>query len=365
MKVYCQYSGIEFDVSGFGSTRLTYIHPIFAAEPKWLLSRMGSWSAQKLTADESKLLFLAILHSTDLVEFRATANPAPNIVALNMESLAKIYAWMLGINRVQMVMPKFVVSPENRKMENVRYWIESWWEGRKSFEDGYSKYLLDRKLADKEAALERLIRNSQRTTEDYAGLLATWAMEASNAPKGLRDYWRELFQLKGLKVYAARAVDLQEVLDHMEENLEHGSIFAASTMKHLRTLVKKNAAGLNYGLGITDEDLAEIDTNPFTIVEGSVEEHNMQVIAAGAPESEPDPKAYSSRVQYLRAKAAWQLAERAREYAREFTQQTEEAVAEDEELNELLEEDGSEDERKIDVELPKQHSDDDETGEDS
>lgn len=363
MKIYCQYSGVEYDITGFGGTKLTYIHPIFAAESRWLLSRMGSWAAQKFTEEESKLLFLALLHDTELVEFRATAHPSAAMVALNMEPLARIHSWMIGLSRRTLVLPKFVVQQDNRDLKNIKHWIETWYGARKDYEDGYNKYLLDQKLAGKEEALERLIKNAQKSTDDFAGLLCTWALQASSAPKGIGEYWRELFTLKGLKVYAARTVDLQELVDHMEENLEHGSIFAANTLKHLRTLLKKNQAGLNYGLGITDEDLAEIDSSPFKIVEGSVEEHNMQIIAAGAPEEEPQRKDYPSIVGYLRARAAWQLAEKARQYAQEFTQQTEDDVAADEELNELLE-DGAAEDRRIDVEVvkPNQTEDEDQDG---
>lgn len=359
MKVFCQYSGAEYDVTGFGGTRLTYVHPIFSADPQWLLSRMGHWAAQKFTEQESKLLFLGLLHSTDLVEFRCTAHPDNNVVQLNMEPLARMVAWMTGISRVQLVLPKFVIQPDNRKLVNVRYWIENWYEARKEYEDGYSKYLLDKKLESKEEALVRLINNSQKTTEDFAGLLCTWALQASSAPKGIYDYWRELFTLKGLKIYAARTADLQELVDHMEEALEHGSIFAAATMKHVRTLLKKNQAGLNYGLGITDEDLAEITGSPFTIVEGSIEEHNIAVIAAGAPTEQPQPHMFQSRVAYLRQKAAWELAQKARQYAEEFTTTVEETVADDEELNELLE-DGSAEDRAIDIEIQKTSGEQDE-----
>lgn len=346
MRVYCQYSNISYDLTGFGSTQLTYIHPIFAAEPKWLLSRMGSWAAQKYTEEESKLLFLALLHTTELIEFRIAAQPENATVQLNMEQLARFVGWMIGLTRPQLVLPKFVINPENKQLKNIRYWIELWYEARKVFEDGYSTQSELRKLRDKEAALERLIRTSTKTSDDYAGLLSTWAFQAASVPKGLHKYWRELFCLKGIDVYNARSIDLQELLDHMEEGLEHGSIFAHATMQHVRTLVKKNAAGLNYGLGITDEDLAEIETTPFTIVEGSVEEHNMQVIAASAGVEEPRSKDFSSRVAYLRAHAAWKLAGRARQYAKqaadeaaEFTQRLETQLAADTEQNEEAAED--------------------------
>lgn len=326
MKIHCQYSGVSFDITGFGSTQLTYVHPVFAAEPKWLLSRMGAWAAQKYNEEESKLLFLALLHSTDLIEFRHKAEPMNSVVQLNMEHLARFVGWMCGLSRPTLTFPKFVIQQDNRSLANVRHWIHVWQEAKDAFESGYTTQHEARKLRDKEAALERLIRNAGKSVEDYAGLLATWAFAASNTPRGIQDYWRSLFCLKGVSVYNARAADLDELLDHMEEGLEHGSIYSHATLAHLRLLVKKNRAGLNYGLGITDEEFALLETSPFRIIEGSVEEHNRDAIAATAPVDEPNANQYPSRVAYLRAHAAWKLGQRARKYADSL----EERVAADE-----------------------------------
>jgi hypothetical protein len=330
MKVHCQYSGITYDLTGFGSTQLTYVHPIFTAEPKWLLSRMGSWSAMKYTTEESSLLFLGLLHSTGLVEFRVKAEPTIPTVMQNMEQLARFVGWMCGLSNPHVAFPKFVISHENRTLGNVRYWIKLWQEAKEAFESGYTTQHVARQLRDKEAALERLIRNAGKSVDDYAGLLATWALQASGAPNNIHEYWRSLFCLKGVAVYNARQVDLEELVEHMEEHLEHGSIFAFATLSHLRSLHKRCKAGLNYGLGITDEEFAILETSPFKIVDGSVEQHNMDVIAASAPLEEPNAKDFPSRVAYLRAQAAWKLASRARAYAAEFTQQVEEVEKQDE-----------------------------------
>lgn len=329
MKVSCQYSGIVYDVTGFGGTKLEYIHPVFSAGPKWLLSRMGTWAAQKFTEEESRLLFLGLLHSTELVKFQATAVPDNTTVQLNMEQLARFVSWSCGITRPHMVLPSFVIQKDNKKLNNVRYWIQAWLEARKAFEDGYKAQGELRSIRDKEAVLERLIRTSTKQTEDYAGLLSTWALQATGVPKALHQYWRELFCLKGIDVYNAKTADLEELVEHMEEYLEHGSIFAHSALKHCRTLLKKNRAGLTYGLGISDEDLDEISKNPFTIVEGSVEDQNMAIIAANAPSEEPQPQQYESRVAYLRARAAWTIAQRAKEYAAELETGIEDAMQED------------------------------------
>ncbi len=346
MKVTCQYSGIEFEVTGFGGSKLVYVHPVFTANAGWLLSRIGTWAAQKYNEEESRLLFLALLHSTDLVRFEHMAIPDNTTVQLNMEQLARFVSWSCGITRPHLVLPSFVISKDTRKLNNVRYWIQAWQDARKNFEEGYRTQSQLSSIRNKEAALERLIRNSQRTTEDYAGLLATWAFQATNVPKALQDYWRELFCLKGIAVYNAKTVDIEELLEHMEEFLEHGSIYAHATMSHLRTLLKKNKAGLIYGLGITDADLEEITSSPFTIVEGSVEEQNMAIIAANAPQEEPQPQNYSSRVAYLRAKAAYSIAQKAKQYAKDLDTGLENVLKEDaldqtaiEEEAEIVEED--------------------------
>lgn len=324
MKIHCQYSGVSYDITGFGSTQLTYVHPIFTADARFLLSRMGTWSAQKYTPEESKLLFLGLLHSTTLVEFRHKAEPANTTVQLNMEALARFVSWMCGLSNPHVQFPKFVISRDNRGLLNVRYWIKTWQEAKEAFESGYTTQHVARQLRDKEAALERLIRTAGKSVDDYAGLLATWAMQATSVPTNIQDYWRSLFCLKGIAVYNARTADLEELLDHLEEYLEHGTIFAHQTLAHIRLILKKNKAGLHYGLGMSDEEFNLIETSPFRIVEGTVEQHNMDVVGASAPADEPRSENYPSRVAYLRAHAAWKLAARARAYAAEFTQQVEE-----------------------------------------
>lgn len=319
MKVLCKYSGIEFNVDNFANMRIQHIHPLFSCAPKQLLSRAGDWAAQKLNEKERRLLFLSLLYTTELVEFRVTAAPADSVVQSNMESLIKFIGWQSGISSPQLALPRFVVSAETRTLANAKYWLEIWWQARKDFEDGYRAFSDLAKLRNREVALERLIKNHQKKTEDYSGILAAWAMDASNVPVALREYWISLFKLKGLNIYQAKTVDLEEIVEHMTEYLDHGSIYAAATLRHMRVMLAKNKTGLNFGLGIPDEELEKLDfevalSTPFRIVEDEVETYNKQVAAAEAPEDEPSQRDYPSRLAYLKAKAAWILARKARQY---------------------------------------------------
>lgn len=320
MRVYCRYSGIEFQVENFGSSKIEGIHPAFYAKQSFLLSRTTDWAAARLNEKERRILFLSLLHSTDLVEFRVTAAPNDSTVQLNMESLIRFIGWQSAVMSPRLVLPRFVISPETKTLPNVKHWLATWWDAKNEFEDGYMTQSQLAKLRNREVALERLIKNAAKTTEDYASLLAAWALEATNAPLALREYWTELFRLKSIAIYNARTVDLEELVEHMEENLEHGSIYAHEAMKHLRIILAKNKVGLNFGLGIPDEELERLDflslqKDPFTIVEDEIETHNKQLLIANAPSEEPTMRDFAgNRVKYLQARARWNLAQKATGY---------------------------------------------------
>lgn len=345
MKVYCRYSGIEFIIENFSNISVEGVHPMFNATTKQLLSRTTDWAAGRLNEKERRIMFLSLLNSTELVEFRVAATPNDSIVQLNMEKLIRFAGWQNALTNPAVAFPRFVISHDTRYLENFRYWMDTWFEAKKDFEDGYKSFSDIAKLRNREVALERLIKNAQKTTEDFAGLLAIWAVDASQAPANLKDYWISLFKLKGLQVYNAKTVDLEELVEHMEEYLEHGSIYANATLRHCRTLLAKNRAGLNFGLGIPDEELEKLDLkkiqeSPFIMLEDEVLTYNTKLAAADAPVDEPKENSYPSRLAYLRARASWQLAQKARQYADDVLKQEEE-TSKNEDADSLLAEEES------------------------
>jgi hypothetical protein len=320
MIVSCQYSGIEFTVENFAKSKVAAVHPLFYAKQSFLLSRTTDWAAGRFNEVERRIYFLSLLNSTELIEFRVPAVPADSTVQLNMESLIRFIGWQSAISSPRLVLPRFVVSPETRQLPNVKHWLEAWWDSKAEFENGYITTTQLTKLRNREAALEKLIKNAALKTDDYAGMLGAWAVEASNCPAAIKEYWISLFKLKGFDIYNAKRVDLEEMLEHMEDNLEQGSIYAHNTLKHIRILLAKNKTGLNFGLGIPDEDAEKEDflnlslpvkELEFRIVEDSIETHNKNVAIAAAPTNEPQMRDFAgNRLAYLKAKAKWNLAQK-------------------------------------------------------
>jgi len=335
MKVYCQYSGVEFEVSYFANIKLTYAHPIFTASPKLLLSRVGDWAAGKLNESERRLLFLSLLNTTELIEWRSVALPSDSIVQNNMEALAKLVGWLIGLQNPSVIFSKIVIQPENRYLENCKYWIQAWQQEKKDFDEGYRDSSLASKQMRREEALERLIKNHSLKTEDYARILAVWTWEACNVPSALREYYTQIFTTKNLKIYEIKTIDLEDMLSYMEEALDAGSIFANTAFRHVRLLLAKNKAGLAHGLGIEENEFSNLSfeilrDTPFIIQEDAIAEENMNLIAIQAPSEEPTLQKYPSKLAYLRAKAAWQLMQSQRNKSAAFEEKIQESLKQDE-----------------------------------
>jgi hypothetical protein len=321
MKVYCKWSGVSFLAEGFtNKMEIEGIHPIFYAPQQKLLNRAGHWSSGQMNENERRLLFLALLKSAknndggDLVLFRATAKPSDAIIQQNMEQLLMFIAWHNTTQSPQLKLPQFVVNSTTADLQNVRQWLKSWFKCREDWEAGIKITGLRHRLSKKEEALERLIKsNLMRNETHYTNVLTDWALEASSVPENLKDHFRELFKLKDLALYQANPNELEELVEHMEENLTHGSIYASTVMAHVRRLRDRNKQGLAFGLGMPNEDLAKMDfaaiaANPFTIVEDDVETHNKKVAIDAAPSKKPVRSDYPSLLAYLRAEASYTLA---------------------------------------------------------
>lgn len=317
MKVYCKKSGTNFLAEGFShKMEIAGEHPIFSAPVKTLLNSRQNWYLGKLDERESKLLFLALMNSTGLVKFDVPAKPAASVIQSNMELLFNFIVWYNDIQLAQLKLPKFVINANTCTLSNVNTWLKVWQACRDDWKEGYASSTKRERLAQKEATLYKLIHSSLKKSDEYAGRLAAWAMDASDAPMNIREYWTELFKLKGLEVYNAHTASLEEMLDHMEDNLPiyDSSIYANSVLTHIRKIVYRNRAGLNFGLGMpTDEllstDFEKMERDPFRIVEDEIEEQNKADIALTAPEIEPIKSAYPSLLAFLRAKAAWTVSQ--------------------------------------------------------
>lgn len=328
---YCMYSGVSFKVEGFShKMEIQCIHPIFNLPLSRLLQRSGDWARDAMSKNEERLFFLALLHNTDLVHFEATAQPSHKLIIQNMEALIKFINWRKGVGAATFKLPEFMINHANRYLTNVATWIRVWNDIKDEWYKGSQLRELKKKLSTSEEALTRLMHSSFKSTEDYAGKLARWAMDAADVPGNLRDHWTKLFKLKGMDLYGAdwfTSADLEELREHMETHLDiyNAPLHVNTVLQHVRTLEAKNKAGIHYCLGFNldndslssdamDDAVYSLTNTSFTIIDEAdkiQEQTKAAMIAAYAPatntDSPPKLEDYPSKVAWLRAKAAWSM----------------------------------------------------------
>lgn len=328
MKILCAYSSLEFSCDHFPLTlhsRESY-HPIFNVPQKTLIAQLGKWSGNELTSIDSYLLFLAILRSSDLVDFRVPAIRTPltdQIIAQNMESLCKIIFRLNTVHSPSTVFPRYVISPETKSLSNVHYWIQNWKNAYQDFLDGYTSAHESQKLIHREAALSRLIRNPHKPLSSYSSQIAEWASIAGGFPEfklldplsppsrareiTCADYWKHIISLSAREeqIFSIPRKDLEELLEHCEESIPIGSIFSNALFKILRGALERQK---NF-LGLGDLDIGK---STFEILNDSdsTESANLRAMIQAAPESEPKPEQYPSKFAYIKAKLRWETAKK-------------------------------------------------------
>lgn len=325
MKILCSYSSVEFDCSHFPGTFYSseLHHPIFNLPQKRLLSYTGKWAAGELTPTDSYLLFLALLHSSDHIIFRIPVfrNEQTNsIVANNMEYLVRTVIKLNTVTSPSTHFPHFVISPETRFLQNVHYWIETWDEKYKDSQSRRMREYDDRKLVQREAALQRLIKNPHRPIRDYASQLAEWAAAAGSFPTfltkspfntssiPLSEYWKAIISkcARDESLFSIPDKDLTELIEHCEDNIPAGSIYSNALFKLLRSAASKKQ---NF-LKLDDFDLRSgyslLDSNASPL------EANLKAVVDSAPLEEPRPEQYPTKFQFMRAKLRWDMAQLAK-----------------------------------------------------
>lgn len=324
-KVLCAYSGIEFTVQHFPiylDQRECY-HPVFCVSQKKLISYAAKWASAELTSTDSYLLFLALLNSTELVEFRVPAfvtEHTNSIVANNMQSLLRIVSRMNMLKHPELALPRFVLSPDTKDLANVDNWIDMWHSAYAEFAEGYRTYTHTQQVLRRESALERLIKNPLKTPESYASTLAEWAAIAGRFPAGtvpydgkqiaLADYWKMIIKkcARAESIFSIPEVDLSDLIEHCEEYIPAGDIYSFELFKLLREGAKRQASFL--GLGDFLPSGRNVTVPQFHILDAdtSVEDANKLAMIAAAPEIEPRADMYPNKLAYLKARANYDMA---------------------------------------------------------
>lgn len=326
MRIICAYSSIEFECSHIPGTFHSpeLYHPIFSLPQKRLLAFTSKWSHGELTPTDSYLLFLAILNSSDLIEWRVPAarcEQTDSLVANNLESLLKTVIKLNTVPNPDTIFPHYAISPDTRFLTNVRYWIENWEDSYRSYKSGYRSAHESAITIRREAALTRMIRSKHRSVSSYSRELAYWAAQAGSFPTFIisspfasslnsqiscSDYWQECIVrcTKNEYIFSIPDKDLEELISHCEDNIPVGSIHSNALFTVLRTAQKRKKTFLDLG----DPDAKA----SYTLLssQSTAESANLKALIDSAPEDMPVREHYPSSFAYMKAKLRWDMAKK-------------------------------------------------------
>lgn len=326
--ITCSKSGVRFKCEHMPIVlaESSYVHPLFHVPQKRLVALAGNWAAGKLSPTESYLLYLALLDSTELIQWRTHATylgPATDaIVANGMESLLHMIAKFNVIHHPNLTLPSFAIGRDTADLSNSFHWIEAW---RQNYTDWYESYLDSRKseelkdkLTNREEALQRLIKSST-PVEAYAATLADWAATAGNFPSfdishpithttiSVSDYWKQIIRTIANedKLWRYPRKDIAELVDHCEDNIQHGSIYAHKLMAYIRGGLRAYDDYLGFGIS----DAPATRGTSFTIMssDSSVQDINRAALVATAPLEEPKKHQYPTHIAWLKAYTRWKI----------------------------------------------------------
>lgn len=195
MKVICPISGLEEYHGEFfkGERAISVPHPIFFLSDKQLFARARKYKQDLYSETERKLLFLALLHKTDLVEWEVPADPSPACVLRNLDQAFKLLIWFIEVNSGGWKLPKYRVTEHNRDLGNIGEFFSQIYEARQEWDAPNRRRLLDNLLERREMLLWRKM-NSSKKTPSYYKQLASWALDASEAPKHAKEIWQGMLE---------------------------------------------------------------------------------------------------------------------------------------------------------------------------
>lgn len=305
MLLICSKTAVEFTTSGFPNFKIRSEHPLFSAPYDTLLEIAKDWRQGKLSESECRVLFVALLDSTELVVWHTNeagittaAQPTDITVQRYMERLLFTSNWKHSIgNRIPL--NQIAINHASCTLDNIGNWLDNWNSTQREFTS--SMHLQSMRITIS-AAQEKLIKLLQLNKQDsdlFLKHLSKWFMVASNAPKALWDYWTDLFLMKQPEIWNASTVDLDELKEHCEHNIPMNSSYAMYAYRHICAQLQEASEGV---LG------AIVGSGPiYTIISDPVEQANLAILSEQAPPVEPLQQNYNTVVEYLKARAAWRI----------------------------------------------------------
>lgn len=341
----CAISGVLFECSYMPKLRLAshegFPHPIFAASPTFLQSMYVDHCAGLLEPTDSYLLFLAILHASNNIQWdsNCTLEPksklAQTLIENNISQLLSVISRTEQIRHPIFKQPRYKVSAGNSNLAAVGSWIKAWEENITFFYQNLS--------TSKERDDINIVQNklkecifSFKDTSSYSKIIANWADKATGGfPVDKKEEWKKIIAgcYDSNKMIKTSIEVLRDIKEYCCSNLEIGSIYFNELMKCLNEGIERHTnylGGNLFDIGYSLVSLESNEDNPIDSPEGKriallasymssdrkekekASNATLATIISNSPVVAPKREDYNDNLSFIKARLAYRIATEAK-----------------------------------------------------
>lgn len=277
--------------------RTSFLHPVFSlsltelvyrAESCWNLEKSGT---RNFPLTDKKLMFLALLHASELIKQDVPGLPSTKIVETHFMEVLEMVTWKKEHNGARMNFPRFHVwqGAAKEDINNLFHGIPVWLAACNIVRDEYENIARTRQKEAKVKAKELALKSIRAATYKDISLKRLWNWICSQVPQSIQENnpdLEQLFFVEESSIHLWQKEDIEALETVFLKYCELGNSVSHEVSKRIRQLT----------------DWRNIYYDTFEIVVDHSKEFAEHV---GKPE--PLPKDFPSRAGYLVAHAKWKL----------------------------------------------------------
>lgn len=328
MNVTCPKSGVRFSIPHFNLPHLysSHEHPIFGLTTDQLIGLFEHTCDPDFTILDHYLLGLALLSKLPSIwHVAADRESGESIVLGNLSSLARILVKIKSARLTESMIPTIVINKDTRDLKNLPNWIRAYESAFADATNNSAAFRKDKQVARLESTLDSMIKKGfEKNKTRISKVVSTWASVTGDFPAHVKTLWCEMieisFQADFMQVLAGKAslADYDELVEHCEDYIPHGSTLASVLMRKIRDareMVREfeapsKASQLRRLANADLESISGSDSSQHSSSSGNLETSGLvfkPVNLAGAP----DRANYPDQISYLRDRVRWMKAQQA------------------------------------------------------
>lgn len=249
MKTFCAKSGIVFNTGelfNYDGIHAVHEHGIFSLNTNQLLGLFEHiYTGERLANSETEqyLLCLALLNKLpNQWKVQINKELALPITLKFLEPVAKLVERLNSDRRYLHNCPSIVIDKTTNDLRCLPDWIAAYTDAFNESINISAEYRKGKAVSRLETVIDSLIaKGFDKNKSRISKVVANWAVVAGDFPNSVKELWMEMVEIsfadKFIEVLSGKATlaDYDELVEHCEDYIPHGSTLASVLMKKIRS----------------------------------------------------------------------------------------------------------------------------------